>query len=383
MPRPQDFTVGVEEEYQLLDERTGELRSRARYVIAGDWADALKAEMQEHTVEVETGVCEATACIRDDLQRLRFTAAVAAESQGLRIAAAGTHPVSPAEGHTFNPAPVYQELRQEYRRLAESQAIFGMHVHVGVPERVDRARVTNVVRLHLPLLLALTASSPFFEGRDTGHASYRSVLWRRWPRTGAPPRFRDDAEYAALVRWLVESGRIDGPGRLYWDLRPLHVYPTVEIRIADCTPRMEDAIAAAALARVIVAGAAEGLLPDTPLPDALVQTLLSDNAWRASRYGPQALLADMESAGPRTITAAEAALRLAERLEPVAAELGEAGELARLPEILLRGCAADAIRARAEEFGGDMGRVALWLADETVVGAGMDRRARLRLEETV
>ena len=383
MPRPQDFTVGVEEEYQLLDARTGELRSRARYVIAGDWADALKAEMQEHTVEVETGVCEATTCIRDDLARLRFTAAVAAEAQGLRIAAAGTHPVSPAEGHIFNPAPVYQELREEYRRLAESQAIFGMHVHVGVPRGTDRARIANVVRLHLPLLLALTASSPYFEGRDTGHVSYRSVLWRRWPRTGAPPRFRDDAEYAALVRWLVQSGRIDGPGRLYWDLRPHHLYPTVEVRIPDCTPRLDDAIAVAALTRVIVAGAAEGMLDDTPLPDALVQTLLSDNAWRASRYGPEALLADMESAGPRTITVADAVLRLAERLEPAAAALGEGEEMARLPELLKRGCAADAIRRRAEEMDGDLGRVALWLADETVVGAGMDRRARLRLQETV
>lgn len=383
MPRPQDFTVGVEEEYQLLDARTGELKSRARYVIAGDWADALKAEMQEHTVEVETGVCEATTCIRDDLARLRFTAAVAAEAQGLRIAAAGTHPYSPAEGHAFNPAPVYQELREEYRRLAESQAIFGMHVHVGVPRGTDRARVANVARLHLPLLLALTASSPYFEGRDTGHASYRSVLWRRWPRTGAPPRFRDDAEYAALVRWLVQSGRIDGPGRLYWDLRPHHLYPTVEVRIPDCTPRLDDAIAAAALTRVIVAGAAEGLLDDTPLPDALVQTLLSDNAWRASRYGPEAMLADMESAGPRTITVADAVLRLAERLEPVAAALGEGEEIARLPELIARGCAADAIRRRAAEMDGDLGRVALWLADETVVGAGMDRRARLRLQETV
>jgi glutamate---cysteine ligase / carboxylate-amine ligase len=383
MPRPQDYTVGVEEEYQLLDARTGELKSRARYVIAGDWADALKAEMQEHTVEVETAVCEATTCIRDDLARLRFTAAVAAEAQGLRIAAAGTHPQSPAEGHGFNPAPVYQELREEYRRLAESQAIFGMHVHVGVPQGTDRARVANVVRLHLPLLLALTASSPFFEGRDTGHASYRSVLWRRWPRTGAPPRFQDDAEYAALVRWLVQSGRIDGPGRLYWDLRPHHLYPTVEVRITDCTPRLDDAIAAAALTRMMVAGAAEGMLGDTPLPDALVQTLLSDNAWRASRYGPEALLADMESAGPRTITAADAVMRLAERLEPVAAALGDGEELARLPELLRRGCAADAIRQRVREMEGDLGRVALWLADETVVGAGMDRRARLRLQETV
>lgn len=383
MPGPQDFTVGVEEEYQLLDAGTGELRSRARYVIAADWADALKAEMQEHTVEVETEVCAAAGCVREDLLRLRFTAAVAAEAQGLRIAAAGTHPFSPAEGHVFNPAPVYQQLREEYRQLAESQAIFGMHVHVGVPEGIDRARVSNVVRLHLPVLLALTASSPYFQGRDTGYASFRSLLWRRWPRTGAPPRFADDAEYAALVRWLVESGRIDGPGRIYWDLRPHHLYPTVEVRIADCTPRLDDAVAAAALTRVIVAGAAQGLLPDSPLAEPLLQTLLGDNAWRASRYGTQAVMADVESAEPRTITVEEWTLRLAERLQGVAAALGEAAELAELPAVLRRGCAAEAVRTRAGEVDGDLGRVALWLADETVVGAGMDRRARLRLQESV
>ena len=383
MPRPEDFTVGVEEEYQLVDARTGELRSRARYVIAGDWADELKPEMQEHTVEVETGVCEGTDCVRDDLARLRFTAAVAAEAQGLRIVAAGTHPFSPAEGHVFNPAPVYQELREEYRRLAESQAIFGMHVHVGVPESVDRARLSNCVRLYLPLLLALSAASPYFAGQDTGHASYRSVLWRRWPRTGAPPRFADDAEYAALVKWLVDSERIDAPGRLYWEMRPHHVYPTMEARIADCTPRLEDAVAITALLRAIVAGAAEGLLRDSPLPDSFVQTLLSDNGWRASRYGAQAVFADVESAEPRTISAAAWVERLCERLSGVAAALGDGDELAALPRLLARGCAADDIRRRAEEMEGDLGRVALWLADETVVGAGMDRRTRQRLQEPV
>ena len=383
MPRPEDFTVGVEEEYQLVDAATGGLRSRARYVIAGDWADELKAEMQEHTVEVETRVCQGTRCVRDDLLRLRFTAAVAAEAEGLRIVAAGTHPSSPAEGHGFNPAPLYQGLRQEYGRLAESQAIFGMHVHVAVPGGVDRAQVGNCVRLHLPLLLALSASSPFFAGRDTGHASYRSVLWRRWPRTGAPPRFADDAEYAALVRWLTESGRIDGPGRLYWEMRPHHVYPTIEARIADCTPRVEDAVAIAALLRAVVAGAVEGVLADSPLPDAFVQTLLSDNGWRASRYGTAAVLADVESGEPRTISVAEAVGRLAQRLEGVAAALGDGEELAALAGLLRRGCAAEAIRERAREVEGDLGRVALWLAEETVVGAGMDRRARQRIEEPV
>jgi carboxylate-amine ligase len=383
MPRPQDFTVGVEEEYQLVDAATGGLRSRARYVLAGDWADELKAEMQEHTVEVETGVCQGTSCIRDDLLRLRFTAAVAAEAEGLRIVAAGTHPSSPAEGHGFNPAPLYQGLREEYGRLAESQAIFGMHVHVAVPEGVDRAKVSNCVRLHLPLLLALSASSPFFAGHDTGHASYRSVLWRRWPRTGAPPRFASDAEYAALVRWLTESGRIDGPGRLYWEMRPHHVYPTIEARIADCTPRVEDAVAIAALLRAMVAGAVEGLLTDSPLPDPFVQTLLSDNGWRASRYGTAAVLADVESAEPRTVSVADAVGRLAQRLEGVATALGDGEELAALSGLLRRGCAAEAIRERAEELEGDLGRVALWLADETVVGAGMDRRARQRIKEPV
>jgi glutamate---cysteine ligase / carboxylate-amine ligase len=258
-----------------------------------------------------------------------------------------------------------------------------MHVHVGVPKGVDRARTSNCVRLHLPLLLALSAASPYFGGHDTGHASYRSVLWRRWPRTGAPPRFRDDAEYAALVKWLVDSDRIDAPGRLYWEMRPHHVYPTMEARISDCTPRLEDAVAITALLRAIVAGAVEGVLHDSPLPDPFVQTLLSDNGWRASRYGTQAVFADVESAEPRTISAAAWVERLGERLEGVAAALGDGAELAALGRVLERGCAADAIRLRAEEMDGDLGRVALWLADETVVGAGMDRRTAQRLQEPV
>jgi carboxylate-amine ligase len=379
MPFAGDYTLGVEEEYQLVDATSGALRSHARYVIAGDWADALKAEMQEHTVEVETRVCERTGCARDDLARLRFTAGVAAEAEGTRVLAAGTHPFSAAEGHAFNPDPVYQSLRQTYRRLAESQAIFGMHVHVGLPPEKDRARVCNVVRLHLPVLLALTASSPFFQGRDTGYASYRAILWRRWPRTGAPPRFESDAEFRRTVRWLVDAGRIDGPARIYWDLRPHHRFPTVEVRVTDCTPRLEDAVVAAALARATVAAAAEGVLEDSPLPSALLDTLLSDNLWRASRFATDAVLGDVERAEPGTIALADAALRLAERVEPVARALGDAEELARLPALLERGPAAFAVRERAGAEGPEA--ATLWMAEETMVGTGMDRRTRQRSQE--
>ncbi|CAA9343170.1 MAG: FIG074102: hypothetical protein [uncultured Gemmatimonadetes bacterium] len=377
---PEELTVGVEEEYQLVDPHSGELRGRARYVIAADWTDDLKAEMQQHTVEVETGICEGTSCVREDLARLRLQAAVAAESAGVRIAAAGAHPFSPAVGYAFTANPVYQEIRAEYRALAETQAIFGMHVHVGVPPEVDRVRVANVARLYLPYLLALTASSPFHDGQDTGYASFRSLIWRRWPRSGAPPRLEGREEMDLLLRWLTETACIDAPGRLYWDLRPHHKYPTVEFRVTDVTPRLDDAVAAAALARAIVAGVVEGVLVEPDLPAAIVQALLGENAWRASRDGTDAEMVDLWSAVPRAEPAREAISRLADRLLPLAERLGDGEDLVRLEGVLERGSVAHAMRRVARESGGDLKELVRWIADETVLGVGLDRRTLQRAE---
>jgi carboxylate-amine ligase len=379
---PEELTVGVEEEYQLVDPHSGELRGRARYVIASDWTDDLKAEMQQHTVEVETGICAGTSCVREDLARLRLQAAVAAEAAGVRIAAAGAHPFSPAVGYAFTANPVYQEIRAEYRALAETQAIFGMHVHVGVPPGVDRVRVANVARLYLPYLLALTASSPFHDGQDTGYASFRSLIWRRWPRSGAPPRLEGQEEMELLLRWLTETACIDAPGRLYWDLRPHHRYPTVEFRVTDVTPRLDDAVAAAALARAIVAGVVEGVLVEPDLPAAVVQALLGENAWRASRDGTDAEMVDLWSAVPRAEPAREAVSRLADRLLPLAERLGDAEDLARLEGVLERGSVAHTLRRVARESGGDLKELVRWIADETVLGVGLDRRTLQRAETT-
>jgi carboxylate-amine ligase len=379
---PRDFTVGVEEEYQLVDAQTGDLRSRARWVIAGDWTGQVKPEMQQHTIEVETRVCEGTHCVRDDLARLRFQAAAVAGAEGLRIAAAGTHPFGAAGGHAFTDQEVYRAIRDEYRELAETQAIFGMHVHVGVPEGVDRTLVANAARFHLPCLLALSASSPFHQGRDTGYCSFRTLLWRRWPRSGAPPRFESAAEYELLLRWLIDTQCVDAPGRIYWDLRPHHKYPTVEFRAADVTPRLEDAVAVAALARAIVAGIARGVLREPPLPGSVAQPLLGENSWRAARDGTDAELVDLFADQPRTISVREAVLGLAGRLMPLARELGDEESLGALEEVLDRGCAAVRMRRAAGELGGDLRRLALWAADETVLGLGMDRRNEQRLEET-
>jgi carboxylate-amine ligase len=379
---PRDFTVGVEEEYQLVDARTGDLRSRARWVIAGDWSGEVKPEMQQHTIEVETGVCTGTNCVRDDLARLRLQAAIAAEAQGLRIVAAGMHPFSDPVGHPFTDREVYAAIRDEYRELAETQSIFGMHVHVGVPGHLDRVRVANAARHYLPMLLALTASSPWSEGRDTGYCSFRTVIWRRWPRTGAPPRFEDAAEFELLLKWLTETQCIDTPGRLYWDLRPHHRYPTVEFRVQDVTPRLEDAIAAAALARAVVAGVAEGILREPALPGSVAQALLGENSWRASRDGTEAVFVDVFSAQPRTVSARDAVLGVAERLRPLAAGLGDAEALDGIAGVFERGCAAARMRRVAEEVGGDLRRVTAWAADETLLSLGLDRRSEQRLEET-
>lgn len=375
---PQDFTLGVEEEYQLVDADSGELKSRARQVIAWDWTGDIKPEMQENTVEVGTRVCADSAGVREELARLRMQTAVAAEARGLRLVASGTHPFSQWEGHEYSAGEVYQHLRAEYRRLADTQHIFGMHVHVGVPEGTDRVRVMNVARLYLPYLLALTASSPYYLGSDTGYASYRSILWRRWPRSGAPPRFADAAEMELLLRWLSETGCIDGPGRLYWEIRPHHVYPTLEFRVCDVTPRLDDAVATAALARAVVAGAALGVLREPELPEAVVGQLLRENAWRASRDGLGAELLDVLSGAPRVVPGREAVRALVERLAPVMERLGDADAAELVSALLERGDAALRMRAQAVRAGGELREVVRWLADETVLGVGLDRRTEQR-----
>ena len=353
------YTVGVEEEYQLVDRETGELRSSARAVLSTDWSGEIKAELQQNTVEIGTQVCADSVCLREELRRLRFGTAVAAEAQGLLIVAAGTHPFSHWQGQEFSEGAVYQRLLREYGRLAESQVIFGMHIHVSVPESVDRVRVINIARMYLPHLLALSASSPFFLGDDTGYQSYRAILWRRWPRSGVPPRFRDQGEFDQAVRLLVDTGRIDAAGRLYWDIRPHHEYATVEFRVADVTPRLDDAVAIAALARALVAGIVEGEIADSDLPEPIVQTLLSDNAWRAARWGPDAEIVDIAS-DARRLRVRDAVLELAERLEGVAVRLGDADAFRLIPELLQRGGAARRMREAYENSGEDWSELVRW-----------------------
>jgi glutamate---cysteine ligase / carboxylate-amine ligase len=367
--------VGVEEEYQLIDPESGALRSHASTVREGDWTGELLAELQETTVEVGTPICRSGRAVADQLQRLRFQAGTVAASQGVAIVAAGLHPFSVWEGHSRPALERYRSIEARYGRIAKDEHIFGMHVHVAVPEGVDRLGIINIVRHYLPHLLALSASSPFFEGADTGFASFRTILWRRWPNSGIPPRFASEEEFASYVAVLLDSGVMADPWNLYWSARPHPKYPTVEFRVTDVCPSVSDAVAIAALARALVYAAASGVLADEApqhLSPVVEQELLRVNEWRVARDGLDARLIDSHAGqGHEPIRSAIRALL--RRVGPAVHELGDGEWLAHIQKILDRGNGADRMRRHFSDQRSLKSTVA-WLAEESLVGTGLDRR---------
>ena len=211
----EEYTIGVEEEYQLVDAETGALRSRASDVLSTDWADEIKGELHETTVEIGTPVCDGLESVERELSRARFQAAATAAAEGLEIVSAGTHPFSGWQGHGFQKGSRYLEMTVRHDRIAREVNIFGMHIHVGVPERLERAVLMERVRGYIPHLLALSCSSPFLDAEDTGFASYRAILWRQYPYTGVPQRFESEEEYHAFIGLLLRSDANRVAWRLY------------------------------------------------------------------------------------------------------------------------------------------------------------------------
>lgn len=373
-----DFTVGVEEEYQLIDPASGELRSEARAVLRSDWTGDIRNEMQESTLEIGTQICADCDELREEIIRLRFQTATVAASHELAIAAAGVHPFSRWESHEMSGSERYQRIAGEYGRIARDEHNFGMHVHVAVPADCDRVQIMGRTRTYLPFLLALSCSSPYYEGADTGYASYRTILWRRWPRTGAPPRFADAEEYAHYTEALVRAGFIEDARDIYWMVRPHPVYPTLEFRACDVCPSLDDALAIAALNRVLVAAAVWGEMPEpSPASSAvLADRVLDDNLWRVARDGLDADLVSVEAAaGPRSLRAE--LNELLDRVEPVARALGEDDMRAGIERIMRRGNGADRMHAQ-QKHSRSLRELAHWLESETLLGTGVDRRRAQR-----
>src|SRR5215204_6420473 len=296
MGQSEEFTVGVEEEYQIVDAETRELGPRALRILPGAQAavgEQVTPEMYLSQIEIATPVCRDLAEVRAELTRLRREVNAAAGRQGCRIAAAGTHPFSHWEDQEITPRRRYTGIAEEYEQLAREHLIYGCHVHIGVSDREAAVRVMSRARLWLAPLLALAANSPFWLGRDTGYASYRTEIWRRWPMAGTPQEFESRSEYDALVETLVATGSVADATKIYWDLRPSARFETLEFRVTDVCLTVDEAVMIAGLARALTrtcyGQAARGQQPVRVRPE-----LLRAAKWRAARYGLDSTLIDVE-----------------------------------------------------------------------------------------
>jgi len=312
----QAFTIGVEEEYQIVDPETRALRGRAQRVLP-DARQALGEEVQHELLlsqlETATPICHDLAAVRREVTRLRREVIAAAARHGSKIAAAGTHPFSRWQAQQITPKDRYLGLERDYARLARELVICGCHVHVGFDDPEGAVRVLNRVRPWLAPLLALSANSPYFEGADTGYASFRTELWNRWPTAGPPHHFASRREYDDLVAALVATGSIKDPTNLYWDVRLPATHPTIEFRVADVCATVEEAVMLAGLARALTRTCAEGARRDDPYAAACPELLRAAH-WRAARHGLDADLIDPD--GRRSIPAPEAVERLLAFVRP-------------------------------------------------------------------
>lgn len=359
-------TLGVEEEYHLVDAQTVELADAPEVVPEAQrllGADA-QGEISTSQLEVATPVCTTLSQVRAHLVRLRRGAVEAAQAHGCRVLACATHPTARWGQQRLTAADRYERVHERYRLLALQQLITGQHVHVSVPHPELLIGALDRLRCDLPVLLALSASSPFWEGVDSGYASYRTVWFSRFPVTGAQQVLRTRETYDRLVEDLVVAGVIDDARGLYWDARPSTLYPTIEIRVADTCPRVDDAVLQAGLARSLVRVAAAEAMREVPLVDPRPE-LMKAARWRAARHGLEGELVDL-----RTMTrvpATELVRSLLARLRDDLEETGDWAEVSALAEqALARGTSSAQQRRTAAASG--LAAVTRELVDQTAAG---------------
>lgn len=299
MDEATEFTIGVEEEYQIIDPQTKELCGRSKQIINHvrdntPLKDIIQPEMYRSQVEIATTICQSLAEVRQELIRCRHTVIDAAAATGRAIAAAGTHPISDWREQELTPKHRYQNLEAEFKQIIHELIIFGNHVHIGLSDRAIALQVVNRVRVWLPVLLALSANSPFWLGRQTGYASYRTQMWTRLPLTGQPPVFKDEAEYNAAVQDLIGIGAIKDPTTIYWDIRLSAKFPTIEFRVTDICLTVAEAVTITGLIRALVWTGYQEVINNQPVPSTRGEILRAAQ-WFAARYGLTDNLVDVEN----------------------------------------------------------------------------------------
>lgn len=362
------LTIGIEEEYQIVDPETRELRSYISQIIEEGkliLREQIKTEMHQAMVEVGSEVCQTPAELRTELVRLRSAIIGLAGKNGLRIVAAGTHPFSSWMTQEITPQERYMGVKQDMQELAQRLLIFGTHVHVGIEDREFLIDAMNVMRYLLPHILCLSTSSPFWMGRTTGLKSYRSIIFRNFPRSGIPRVFQSYQDYNYLVETLVRTNTIPNASKIWWDVRPNSTYPTIEFRICDVCTRVDEAICIAAIFQAIVAKLWK-LRRDNLTFRVYPHDLVEENKWRAVRYGLDGKLIDF---GKQEERPARELIR--EMIEwfigDVIDELGSRKEVEYAYRILQEGSSADRQLATFQQTG-DMKAVVDQLIRETSEG---------------
>lgn len=335
------FTLGVEEEYMVMDPGTRELKSHEQKIVSkahGVLKDKVKAEMHQAVVEVGTRVCRNIAEAREDVGLLRSTISGIAGDLGLAVGASGTHPFSRWEVQLITDHPRYSELVHEMQDAARSNLIFGLHVHVGMENRDTALHIANSSRYFLPHVFALSTNSPFWEGRNTGFKSYRTKVFDKFPRTGIPDYFATVEEYDRYINLLVKTRCIDNAKKVWWDLRVHPYYNTVEFRICDVQMTLDETIAITALFQAICAKLYKLRMQNLNFI-IYKRQLVNENKWSASRYGLDGKMIDF---GKECEVNTRALIdELLDFVDDVANELGSREEIDYIKKMMEMGTGAD------------------------------------------
>ncbi|GAB4240836.1 MAG: carboxylate-amine ligase [Elainellaceae cyanobacterium] len=362
----EEFTIGVEEEYQIIDPQTRHLSARSQLIVPKIQAklgeNIAQFEFRQSQIEIATPICRSLSEVRSQLSRLRKAVITTATQEGVQIAAAGTHPFSRWQDQPITPKTNYVNLAQHYQRLLYELVTFGCHIHIGIRDREQTIQIMNRARVWLSPMLALSASSPFWLGADTGHASYRTALISRLPMAGASPLFDSYREYKDMVQTLLATKVIQAPTQICWDLRPSERFPTLEFRIADMSMTIDEAVMLAGLARGLVYTCYAQAVMNAPVK-AVRPELLRIAHWCAARWGIEAELIDVEA--ERSVPAQELIAKFLEFVRPALQEFGEWDEVCALTEKVIQHGTAATRQRQVFERTGSLEQVVDFIVQET------------------